>query len=97
MTETTERRISWDELFLLAFDCTSCHAELTLDLKNADQRRRFADRDAFTMSCPFCGATFDSALIESIRRFEHWRQKVGESGHAVTFRLPMPGTAQPQP
>lgn len=95
MTEITERRISWDELYLLAFECKACRAEMTLDLRNKDQRRRLFSDGALTMTCPFCGADFDSALVESIRRFEHWRQKVQDSGHVVTFRLPASETAIP--
>ncbi len=86
MTDLAERRISYRELVLLAFTCKRCRAELTLDIREEEQKQKLSH-----LQCPFCKAEFDRYLWESFNIFDEWRKRIEVSGHEVIFRIHMFG------
>jgi hypothetical protein len=88
MTERHEHRVSHSDLTLLAFTCKHCKAELTLDFRNEEQRRRLLDPLMHALRCPFCDVEFDRSFQKSFQCYSEWRQRLEDSGHEIIFRLP---------
>ena len=83
MTESKELRVPHEDLVLLAFTCQKCNAELTRDIRSAEQQT------PTQMRCPFCREEFNEHLLESFSIFEDWYGRVKKSKQRITFRVPV--------
>lgn len=89
MTETTERRITWDELHRMVIECEHCHTELNIEFDKDDQRRRVSEKDAPRLVCALCGTQSDTALMQAFQYFHLWRLRIRDSKATVSFRIPV--------
>ena len=97
MTETRERRITYDELRYILIACPTCTAEITIDLENADQAKFLASASAPVPLCPICGRPFNGAVAEAVHSFAKWARALRTADQSVAFRLREPqGASQGQ-
>ena len=94
MSDTRERRISYDELRYMLATCQRCRAEISVDLANERQTENMTG--TFHPTCPICGAPFDSNVGVALRDFVRWYQHLRQAGRSVGFRLQEP-EARPGP
>ena len=87
MTEETEIRIPFGDLTRISFECRTCSAEITVDIT----KEKHVKVETGILSCPICGAAFDSQLAGAFTDFFNSREKVKNSKHRVCFRIKQDG------
>lgn len=92
MTETRERRITFDELRYVLVACQTCAAEITIDLENEYQAKALAGPGAGipVPSCPICASPFNTAVVTAVHDFAQWAGSLRKAGQSIAFRLREP-------
>jgi hypothetical protein len=90
MTETHERRITYEELRYVLIACQTCAAEICVDLENEYPAASLSGATTPTPQCSICGTRFNVAVAAAVHGFFQWAWALRAAGQSVAFRIREP-------
>ncbi len=86
MTEETELKIPYDDLTRLSIECPTCHAEISIDLKQDRHLKMDWDNNVH-FACAVCKELFEKDLRFALTSFRSMYNYLQSAKLSVFFRI----------